>query len=124
MAKQTRTVVNQQINRDMTWQGTFSLEQREAMIREAAYYHYQKRGGVPGHELDDWLAAEAELELELELERRTAELQELPPGMEIQQSGVHGARKDDKLKRMVKQHPQKAIPQIDSVEPEKAPAKE
>jgi hypothetical protein len=42
----------------------------------------------------------------------------------MQQSGVHGARKDDELKRTVKQHPQKAIPQIESVEPEKAPFRE
>lgn len=118
MAKQTRTPVNQQSGPDITWRGTFSLEQREAMIREAAYYQYEKRGYTPGHDLDDWLAAEAEFE------RRTPELQEFPPDMEVQQSGVHGRGKDDKLKRMVKQHPQKAIPQVDSVEPEKAPPKE
>jgi hypothetical protein len=118
MAKQTRTPANQQSDPDITWRGAFSLEQREAMIREAAYYHYEKRGCTAGHDLDDWLAAEAELE------HRTPELEELPLDMEVQQSGVHGPGKDDKLKRMVKQHPQKAIPQVDSVEPEKAPPKE
>lgn len=34
---------------------------RQAMIAEAAYYRAQKRGFVPGRELDDWLAAEAEI---------------------------------------------------------------
>lgn len=118
MAKQTRTPVNQQNDPDITWQGIYSLEQREAMIREAAYYRYTKRGYADGQDLDDWFAAEAEFEY------RTIESQELPSDMEVQQSGTHGASKDDKLKRMVKQHPHKAIPQIDSMEPEKAPFKE
>jgi hypothetical protein len=35
--------------------------QREALIATAAYFRAQKRGFEPGHELDDWLAAEAEI---------------------------------------------------------------
>lgn len=118
MAKQKRTLPNQQSAPVNTRQETSSLEQREAKIREAAYYHYLKRGNVPGYDLDDWLTAEAELE------HRTSEPQEFPPDIELQQSGVHGPLKDDKLKKMVKQHPHKAIPQVESVEPEKAPFKE
>lgn len=34
---------------------------REARIREAAYALYETRGRVDGHDLDDWLAAEAAL---------------------------------------------------------------
>lgn len=34
---------------------------RHAMIAEAAYYCAQRRGFAPGHELEDWLQAEAEL---------------------------------------------------------------
>ncbi len=37
-------------------------DQRRAWIAEAAYYHSASRGFVPGHELEDWLAAEAEIE--------------------------------------------------------------
>ena len=118
MAKQTRTAVDPRNDPDITWRGAFSLEQREAMIREAAYYHFLKRGYAPGRDLDDWLAAEAEIE------RGTSEFTELPPDTEVQQSSVHGARKDDELKRIVRQHPQKAIPQIESVEPERAPFRE
>lgn len=118
MAKQTRTSAKQQSDPNITWRGSLSLEQREVMIREAAYYHYAQRGFAPGHDLDDWLAAEAEIE------HRMPELQELPPDREIQESGIHGPAKDDKLKRMVKQHPHQAIPQVESVEPEKAPFKE
>jgi hypothetical protein len=118
MAKKTRTPVNPQSDPDITWRGAFDLDQREAMIRDAAYYHYAKRGYAPGNELDDWLAAEAEIE------RRMAESPEFPPDIEMQQSSVHGARVDDELKRIARQHPQKGIPQIESVEPEKAPFKE
>lgn len=118
MAKQTRTPVNQKSNSDITWHGTFSLEQREVMIREAAYHRYVKRGYIIGHDLDDWLAAEAELE------RGISKFQEFPPDMEMQQSGTHGPAKDEKLKRIIKQHPRKAIPRVESMEPEKAPFKE
>lgn len=30
-------------------------------IQEAAYYKSQRRGFVPGHEMDDWLEAEREV---------------------------------------------------------------
>jgi len=32
-----------------------------AMIAEAAYYLAERRGFEPGHELEDWVAAEAEI---------------------------------------------------------------
>ena len=120
MAKQTRTTINKNKkgNFDITLQGTLSLEQREARIREAAYQRYAKRGYVPGHDLDDWLTVEAELE------RGMPEFQELLPETELQQSGVRGPAKDEKLKRIIKQHPHKAIPQVESMEPEEAPFKE
>jgi hypothetical protein len=37
------------------------LDVRRAMIAEAAYYRAERRGFKPGHELEDWLAAEAEI---------------------------------------------------------------
>ncbi|HKZ73293.1 MAG TPA: DUF2934 domain-containing protein [Steroidobacteraceae bacterium] len=37
-------------------------ETRAAMIAEAAYFRAEKRGFDPGHELGDWLAAEADIE--------------------------------------------------------------
>lgn len=37
-----------------------SREDRSSRIAVAAYYKAQARGFQPGHELDDWLAAEAE----------------------------------------------------------------
>lgn len=39
-----------------------SLEQRRAMIAQAAYFRAEQRGFAPGGELEDWLAAEAQIE--------------------------------------------------------------
>lgn len=35
---------------------------RDAMVAEAAYRRAEQRGFAPGHELDDWLAAEVEVD--------------------------------------------------------------
>jgi hypothetical protein len=35
------------------------------MIAEAAYFRAQLRGFLPGHEIEDWLAAEAEVDRQL-----------------------------------------------------------
>ena len=96
-----------------------SPEERQAMIREAAYERYVQRGYVVGHDLDDWLAAEVELDLGMP-EGQPEETLEF----EVQQSSVHGAAEDDELKRIIRQHPQKGIPQVEGVEPENAPLKE
>ena len=39
-----------------------SATERELMIRMAAYYRAQQRRFEPGHEVEDWLAAEAEID--------------------------------------------------------------
>jgi Protein of unknown function (DUF2934) len=38
------------------------LNLRHAMTAEAAYYLAERRGFKPGHEFEDWLAAEAEIQ--------------------------------------------------------------
>ena len=40
-------------------------EFRDAMISEAAYFRSAHRGFEPGHEVDDWLAAESEIDAAL-----------------------------------------------------------
>jgi hypothetical protein len=35
--------------------------ERRAMIADAAYFRAERRGFAPGHELEDWLAAELDL---------------------------------------------------------------
>jgi hypothetical protein len=38
-----------------------SAEDVRKLISEAAYYHAKRRGFAPGHELEDWVQAEAEV---------------------------------------------------------------
>lgn len=40
-------------------------EKRAELIAEAAYLRAEKRGFLPGHELEDWLAAESEVDSKL-----------------------------------------------------------
>ncbi len=40
-------------------------ENRHASIAEAAYFRSEHRGFVPGHEVEDWLAAEEEVDQRL-----------------------------------------------------------
>ena len=47
--------------------------------------------------------------------------QETPPEPEIQQTGGHSIAVDERLKRVIKQHPQRDEPKVDSVEPDETP---
>jgi hypothetical protein len=38
-----------------------SVEEMRKLISEAAYYRAKQRGFAPGHELEDWIQAEAEV---------------------------------------------------------------
>ncbi len=40
-------------------------DEREVLIARIAYFRAEARGFAPGHELDDWYAAEAEIEAQL-----------------------------------------------------------
>jgi len=46
-----------------------TAEARRALIAETAYLRAERRGFTPGHETDDWLAAEAEVDAFLKVER-------------------------------------------------------
>jgi Protein of unknown function (DUF2934) len=39
----------------------FSAQERERLVAQAAYFRAEKRGFVPGCELQDWIEAEAEV---------------------------------------------------------------
>ena len=43
-----------------------SREELQKLISEAAYYRAKQRGFEPGHELEDWIQAEAEVMRRLE----------------------------------------------------------
>lgn len=40
-------------------------QRRRALIAEAAYFRAERRGFAPGHEAEDWLAAEVEVDTAL-----------------------------------------------------------
>ena len=122
MARQARTSVKRKGNQDIIMGGGIGPEERERMIREAAYYRFAERGFVAGHELEDWLAAESEIDRA----GGTPQPSEAAatPEFEVQQSATHGPREDEALKRTVRRHPRRDIPRIESVEPQEAPMKE
>lgn len=43
-----------------------SAKEREDLIQRAAYYKALQRNFAPGHELEDWLAAEREVDMWLQ----------------------------------------------------------
>jgi hypothetical protein len=43
-------------------------EARRALVAETAYLRAERRGFAPGHETEDWLAAEAEVDALLKVE--------------------------------------------------------
>ena len=56
VATRQRTVAPRTISREL------APEERQQLIAQAAYFIAERRGFVPGNELDDWLQAEAEIE--------------------------------------------------------------
>jgi hypothetical protein len=44
---------------------SITAAERHAMIEKAAYLRAEQRNFAPGHEVDDWLEAEAEVNLRL-----------------------------------------------------------
>lgn len=41
----------------------FSPQSEHQLVATAAYYRAERRGFAPGHEVDDWLAAEQDVNL-------------------------------------------------------------
>jgi hypothetical protein len=41
------------------------VEDRQGLIAQEAYYRAERRGFEPGHEMEDWLAAEIEVDRQL-----------------------------------------------------------
>lgn len=44
-------------------------EDRQRLIAKAAYFRAERRNFEPGHELEDWLAAESEVDRSVRLRR-------------------------------------------------------
>jgi Protein of unknown function (DUF2934) len=50
-----------------TSRAAVSADDRRAMVAEAAYLRAERRGFAPGHETEDWLAAEVEVDVLLKI---------------------------------------------------------
>ncbi len=62
-ARPARTPVPASVREPGAGAAALSPAERRIRIAEAAYYRAERRGFVPGHEMEDWLAAEAEVDL-------------------------------------------------------------
>lgn len=101
-------------------QSVGDAQRRHRMIQEAAYSLYERGGFVHGHDLDDWLAAEAYIDSSALTDERSRQPEPAEP--EVQQSGSRSIARDEALKRIVKQHPQRDMPQVESIESRDIPS--
>lgn len=123
MAGKTSTSITRKGRSEAAASGRINPEARQRMIQETAYYRYVQRGYSHGHDVEDWLAAEADVERASRPRARPEP--EAPMEFELQQSGTFGPREDEALKRIARQHPRRDIPRVESIEPdEQAPLKE
>ncbi len=60
----------QPVMEDTAQGSSIGADERERMIRDAAYFRYQQGGCVDGHDVEDWLSAEAEVDARLIAELR------------------------------------------------------
>ena len=103
---------------------------RHRMISEAAYHRYVERGYANGYDLDDWLKAESDVERLLlnptsseAVSTKTSQPEDMPE-KGGQEGSSHSIAHDEAMKRIIKQHPQRDIPRVESIEPAEAPPKE
>lgn len=96
--------------------------ERHRLIQEAAYALHEDGGRIHGHDMDDWIAAEAYVDrmLAQEDEEQAAE----PVMSDVQQSAGLSKARDEELKRIMRQHPRRDIANVESVEPAEAPPRE
>jgi hypothetical protein len=65
-------------------------QQRQLLIKEAAYFQAEKRGFAPGHEQADWLAAERHVDEMLNNMQQAAQV------LQADQAAVNSARRNRK----------------------------
>jgi hypothetical protein len=85
-------------------------EERLRMIREIAYSFYERRGFIQGHDLEDWLEAEAYVDGMLSRQATIESFEASEP--DLQQSGGRSIIRDEMMKRILKQHPQRDVPKV------------
>jgi len=89
---------------------SITAEERRRMIREVAYKRFERRGFAHGHDLGDWLIAEAHVDSIISGRSRPEPAE--TPEPELQQSGGRSSARDEAMKRILKQHPQRDVPKV------------
>ena len=89
---------------------SIGAEERLRMIREAAYSFYERRGFFHGHDQEDWLEAEAHVDRILSRQPTLESIE--TPESDLQQSGGRSIIRDEMMKRILKQHPQRDVPKV------------
>ena len=89
---------------------SIDTEEREQMIREVAYRRFEQRAFTHGHDLDDWLAAESEVERLIAARQRSEGVGS--SDAELQQSSSRSILRDEKIKQILRQHPQRDEPKV------------
>ena len=69
-SKNDQTGMSKQSHREEQAAPAISSQQRQNMIKEAAYYIAQRRDFIGGNPVDDWLMAESEVDKQLSTSRR------------------------------------------------------
>lgn len=92
---------------------SIGADERRRMIQERAYTLYERRGFVHGHELDDWFAAEAQVDRILSRQRKSESIEASEmPEPDLHQSGGRSIIRNERMKRILKQHPQRDVPKV------------
>lgn len=91
--------------------------QRHHLVEVAAYYRAEHRSFAPGNELADWLEAEEEVDRMLAASVRPEPAGEVSLA-QIQEGEPRSIVRQEALKRIIRQHPQREEPRVDSIEPE------
>lgn len=60
--RRTKIAVRKRSDAPQTKAAAIAPEERQQLIATVAYFIAERRGFVPGNELDDWLRAEAEVD--------------------------------------------------------------
>lgn len=93
---------------------SIGADERLRMIREAAYRRHEQRGFAHGHDLEDWLEAEAQVDRMISGRRESIEAPESiqMPEPDLQQSCGRSIVRDEMMKRMLKHNPQRDIAKV------------
>ena len=79
--------------------------ERRRLIEQAAYERFARRGFAHGHDMEDWLMAEADVDRMLTNSNAPESAEEGPEDRELQQGASRSIIRGETMNRIVRQHP-------------------